>query len=268
MKEFVNALFIGDVVGKPGLKAVEQYLPIFIEKYQPDIVIANGENAADGKGITDSEIEELKLYGVDVITTGNHVWDNWAGRKVLAKYTDLIRPMNYPQGNPGLGFTFHKIDDDIEVAVLNLQGRTFMQSIDCPFKAADYALSQIAERTKLIIVDFHADATAEKIAFSWYLDGRVSAVIGTHTHVQTNDHTILPKGTAHISDVGMTGPYDSVLGMKKEIAIRRFTLQTTFKFEMAEDDIRLCATFLKISTATGTTKTIETIMYPPPIRNL
>ena len=266
MKEEINVLFIGDVVGKPGLKAVENYLPIFIEKYQPDIVVANGENAADGKGITEAEAELLFLNGIDIITTGNHVWDNWKGRSVLASHTNILRPLNYPQGNPGLGFTFHKIDDDIEVAVLNIQGRTFMQAIDCPFKAADFALNLIKERTKIVIVDFHADATAEKLAFAWYLDGKVSALFGTHTHIQTSDACILNDGTAYITDTGMTGPYDSVLGMRKDIAIKRFTLQTTFKFEMAENDIRFCGAFVKVSAATGKALLIESFMHPQPVR--
>lgn len=262
MNEEIKVLFIGDIVGTPGIKAVEDYLPVYIEKYQPDLVVFNGENAANGKGITEEEMELFLTLGADIITTGNHVWDNWKGKPLLAKTDKVLRPLNYPQGNPGLGYTFIELQSGQEAAVLNLQGRTFMQTIDCPFKAAEYALKQIQERTKIIVVDFHADATAEKIAFAWFMDGKVSAVIGTHTHIQTADACIMPQGTAYITDVGMTGPYDSVLGMKKEIAIRRFTLQTPHKFDMADGDVKLSGVFMKISSETGKANFIESFMYP------
>lgn len=262
MADMLKVIFIGDVTGKPGLQAMEQYLHIYIDKYQPDMVIVNGENAADGKGITEQESEQIFMLGADIITTGNHVWDNWKGKPLLAKSNKILRPLNYPQGNPGLGFTYHQLADELQIAVLNMQGRTFMQSIDCPFRTTDFALKSIREKTNLIIVDFHADATAEKVAFARYLDGKVSAVIGTHTHIQTADAQILPQGTGYITDVGMTGPYDSVLGMKKEIAIKRYTLQTPFKFEMATDDIRLSGVYLEISKQTGHTVLIESFCYP------
>jgi len=262
MNNEIKVLFIGDIVGKPGIKAIEDFLPVYNEKYEPDLVVFNGENAADGKGITNAETEQFLMFGADIITTGNHVWDNWKGRPLLAKTKKVLRPLNYPQGNPGLGYTFIELPDGKEAAVMNLQGRTFMQTIDCPFKSADYALKSISERTNIIIVDFHADATAEKMAFGWFLDGRVSAVIGTHTHIQTNDARILPQGTGYITDVGMTGPYDSVLGMRKDIAIRRFTLQTPHKFEMAENDTKISGVFLKIDTESGKTTFIESFIYP------
>lgn len=262
MSNTLNILFIGDVVGNPGMKAVRDHLPIFIEKYEPDLVVINGENAADGKGITETESKQLFLYGADVITSGNHVWDNWKGKPLLSTNQKILRPLNYPPGNPGLGFCFHQIDDNLEVAVLNLQGRTFMQTIDCPFRAADFALGIIEQRTKIILVDFHAEATAEKIAMGWHLNGRVSAVVGTHTHIQTNDARILSEGTAYISDVGMTGPYDSVVGLKKDIALKRFMLQTPFKFEMAEKDSHLCGAFIKVDRVTSKSVAIESFIYP------
>jgi len=267
MNDEITVLFIGDIVGKPGMTAVEKYLPMYNEKYEPDLVIFNGENAAAGKGITEAELDEFLLQGADIITTGNHVWDNWKGKPLLAKTNKVLRPLNYPQGNPGLGYTFIELPNGKEAAVLNLQGRTFMQTIDCPFKTADFALKSIKERTNIIIVDFHADATAEKMAFGWYLAGKVSAVIGTHTHIQTADAQILNEGTAYITDVGMTGPYDSVLGMKKEIAIRRFTLQTPHKYDMAENDIKISGVFLKISTDTGKATFIESFVHPKFITN-
>ena len=262
MNNEIKILFIGDIVGKPGIEAIEKYLPVFNEKYEPDLVIFNGENAADGKGITQVELDQFLMHGADIITTGNHVWDNWKGKPLLAKTDKVLRPLNYPQGNPGLGYTFIKIADEIEVAILNLQGRTFMQTIDCPFKAADHALKNIANRTNIIIIDFHADATAEKMAFAWYLDGKVSAIIGTHTHIQTSDARILPAGTGYITDVGMTGPYESVLGMRKDIAVKRFTLQTPYKYEMADKDIKISGVFIKVSTETAKTTYIESFVYP------
>lgn len=262
MSEKLKVLFIGDVTGKPGLQALEEYLHIYTDKYEPDMVIVNGENSADGKGITEQESEQIFLLGADVITTGNHVWDNWKGKPLLAKSSKILRPLNYPQGNPGFGYTLHQLKDETEVAVLNLQGRTFMQSIDCPFRTTDYALKSIKEKTNHIIIDFHADATAEKVAYAWYLDGKVSAIIGTHTHIQTADAQIFPRGTGYITDVGMTGPYDSVLGMRKDIAIKRYTLQTPFKFEMASDDKRLSGVYFEISKHTGKTLFIESFCYP------
>lgn len=266
MKEVINTIFIGDIVGKPGLKAVQTHLPGLIEKYQPDLIIANGENAADGKGITEEEASQLTIQGVDIITTGNHVWDNWKGRQILAQNQTILRPLNYPHGNPGLGFTFYQIEDGPEIAVLNLQGRTYMQAIDCPFRAADFALNLIKERTSIIFVDFHADATAEKIAFSWYVDGQVSAIFGTHTHVQTADAWIMPQGTGYITDVGMTGPYNTVLGLRKDIAIKRFLLQTPFKFEMGDGDLRICGVYTKVNTTSGKTLMIEPFMLPQPLK--
>jgi hypothetical protein len=262
VSNYINILFIGDIVGESGIKALGEHLPSIKAKYSPEFIIMNGENVCCGKGITEQEANILFDFGANIITTGNHVWENWKSKPLLSSNPRVLRPLNYPSGNAGYGYFLYKIRDNLDIAVLNLQGRTFMNSIDCPFKSADFALNAISERTKIIIVDFHADATAEKQAMGWHLDGRVSAVIGTHTHVPTADACILPKGTAYISDVGMTGPYDSVVGMKKEVALKRFILQTPHKFEIAENDIKLCAVHLIIDALTGQAIHIEQIIYP------
>ena len=268
MSELKNILFIGDVVGLPGLDTVKRYLPVFIEKYKPDLIIANGENACFGRGLTAKEATQLFEMGINVITSGNHVWENWKAKQLLSQNPNVLRPLNYPSGNTGKGFTFFKSADGTNFAVLNLQGRTYMQTIDCPFRSADFALNLIVGITKNIIVDFHADATAEKQSIAWYLNGRVSAVIGTHTHVPTADASILSEGTAYITDVGMTGPFDSVVGMRKDIAISRFLLQTPYKYEIACEDLRMCGVFLQIDSLTGKTVKIESFMYPEARRSL
>lgn len=262
MSSIIKVLFIGDIVGEPGLTSTEKFLPELKNKYQTNFIIANAENVCDGKGVTEKEANRLFEVGVHIITTGNHVWDNWKSKPLLASNSKVLRPLNYPSGNAGMGYTFHNISEEITIAVLQLQGRTFMQTIDCPFRSADYALKSISEKTKNIIVDFHADATAEKIAMGWHLDGRVSAVIGTHTHVPTADASILPNGTAYITDTGMTGPYDSVVGMKKEVALKRFILQTPHKYEMASEDVHICGVFLEIDSSTGQAMKIEQIIFP------
>ncbi len=262
MKNKLKVLFVGDIVGEPGLNAAKTYLPQIKEKHEIDFIIINGENITNGKGLTEKEAELLFSLGAKVITTGNHIWDNWKSRPLLAANPNILRPLNYPSGNPGKGYTLVDLDDETAICVLQLQGRTFMQTIDCPFKTADYALKAISEKTKIIIVDFHAEATAEKICMGWYLDGKVSAVIGTHTHIPTADASILPNGTAYISDVGMTGPFDSVVGMRKDIAIKRFTLQTAHKYEMAEGDERLCSVLVTIDKLTGQSESIKPIILP------
>lgn len=256
-----SVLFVGDVVGEPGMSAVREHLPKLIDEYAADFVIVNGENVTNGKGITDPEAKELYSLGTDIITTGNHIWDNWQSKPLLAKDEKLIRPYNYPPGNIGKGYRIVSKNNN-DVAVIQIQGRTYMSSIDCPFRAIDNVLNQIAGKAKIIIIDFHAEATAEKIAMSWHLDGRVSAIVGTHTHIQTADACLLPNGTAYISDVGMTGPYDSVLGLDKEIALKRFTLQTAHKFKMAEKDPRISAVHLLIDADTGQALTITPIVLP------
>lgn len=258
----VKIFFVGDIFGEAGLFAISNFFPFFLEKFHPDFVIGNAENAAQGKGLTDEIAEQLFSAGFDTLTTGNHIWDNWKSRPLLAANFKILRPLNYPAGNPGLGYNVYHTDDNIPIAVVNLQGRTFMQTIDCPFRSADKALADLQNKAKIIVVDFHAEATAEKITLGRYLDGRVSAVIGTHTHIQTSDEKILPSGTAYISDVGMTGPYDSVLGMKYEIALRRFILQTPHKFMPATDDIHLAGVLLEINPNNGKCIAIEKVFYP------
>jgi len=264
----LSVLFIGDIVGNPGMNAIRTFLPSFIAKYSADCVIINGENIVNGKGLTEKEANELFSLGAHVITTGNHVWENWQSRPLLASNPLVLRPINYPPGNPGRGSAIASVRDGLKVGVLQLQGRTYMSAIDCPFRAADAALAKLQAQCKMIIVDFHADATAEKIAMGWHLDGKVSAVLGTHTHVQTADARILPNGTAYITDVGMTGPYDSVLGMQKEIALKRFILQTAHKYETATDDVRLCGANVVLDEQTGKALSIEPFMFPEPARKV
>jgi hypothetical protein len=264
LEKNIDVLFIGDIVGDRGINSVEEKIPALIEKYNPDLIIANGENAAAGKGLTEEEANKLFNLGVDILTSGNHVWDNWKSKPLLSSNQRVIRPLNYPPGNAGRGYTFFTLEDGKEIGILNLQGRTYMQAIDCPFRAADYALKTIQERTNIIIVDFHADASAEKVAMGWHLDGKVSAIIGTHTHIQTADACILPQGSAYITDVGMTGPYDSVVGLKKDIALKRFIFQTPFKYELATDDVRLCGVNIIINPTNGKAFSIESFMMPEP----
>jgi metallophosphoesterase (TIGR00282 family) len=268
MSKTLTVLFIGDIVGNPGMNAIRLFLKSFIEKHQADIVILNGENICNGKGVTEKEAHELFALGAHVITTGNHIWENWLSRPLLATNPMVLRPYNYPPGNAGKGMTILELPNLPAIGVLQLQGRTYMQSIDCPFRGADHAIARLRERTPIIIVDFHADATAEKVSMGWHLDGRASAVLGTHTHIQTADATILPRGTAYISDVGMTGPYDSVLGMSKEVALKRLLLQTAHKYEMAENDAKLSGVVLTINRETGKSESIEPFMYPPMRRSI
>lgn len=262
MSQSLNILFIGDIVGIVGLKACLAALPQLIEKYASDCIIINGENICNGKGITETEAAQLFQAGAHVITTGNHIWENWKSRPLLTSNRNVLRPLNYPRENPGNGYVTATLKDGRKVGVLQLQGRVYMQPIDCPFAAADRALAKIRTETNIIFVDMHAEATAEKITLGWYLDGQVSAVAGTHTHVQTADARILPGGTAYITDVGMTGPYDSVIGMQKEIALRRFLLQTAHKYEVATDDVRVCGIHVAVDEKSGKATAIENFTVP------
>ncbi len=255
----MRILFIGDIIGQPGRQALKALLPNITGKYKTDFVIANGENAAAGFGITETTASEIFACGVNVITTGNHVWDKKEALTYLAKEHRVLRPVNYPPDVPGNGSIVVTTPGQISVAVLNIAGRVFMNSLDCPFRAAKTALESIRESANIIIVDFHAEATSEKIAFAYYLDGLVSAVIGTHTHVQTADEKILPNGTAYISDVGMTGPMHSVIGIDKNQIIGKFLTGMPRKFDIADGKSMLNAVVVDIDEKNGKATGIQRI---------
>jgi metallophosphoesterase (TIGR00282 family) len=261
----VKILFIGDIFGRPGRTIVKDRLPALVKKYDADLVIANGENAAAGFGITPPLAEDLFELGIDVLTTGNHVWD----KREIVDYFQMadgnhngmarriLRPANYPSDMPGWGL-YEGRKNEVPYAVINLQGRVFMASNDDPFRVADQLLKEI--KAKIIFVDMHAEATSEKISLGWYLDGRVTAIVGTHTHVPTADERVLPGGTAYITDVGMTGPYESVIGVKKELVVGKFLSNMPVRFEPATGDVRLCAVVVDCDEASGHARTIERLM--------
>jgi metallophosphoesterase (TIGR00282 family) len=252
-------LFIGDIVGSPGRMAVRELLPPLIAKKKINFVIANCENAAAGFGVTKKNVEELYNYHIDVLTSGNHIWNKKEVLEFIGDYEKLLRPANYPAATPGSGSVLIPTVTGEYVGVLNLAGRIFMQPIDCPFVTAKTKIDELRKKTNIIIVDIHAEATSEKKALGWYLDGEVSAVLGTHTHVQTADEEILPQGTAYISDAGMTGPFDSVIGINKETIIERFLTQMPNKFDVAKDDIRMQGVIMNIDVASGKANSIERI---------
>lgn len=262
MSETFNVLFIGDVVGEQSVKALDKKIDSLVNKYSSDFIIVNGENVWNGKGLNEDEANDIFAMGADVITTGNHIWENWKSRPLLATNPKVLRPYNYPTGNPGRGYVITESKKGLPVGVLQLQGRSFMQTIDCPYRGAESALHYIQPKAKIIIVDFHAETTAEKIALGWHLDGKVSAIVGTHTHIQTADAQILPEGTAYITDVGMTGPYDSILGLKKEIGLKRALLQTAHKYEVAEGAVSIAGVAIEIDIETGKANKIESFMTP------
>ena len=252
----MRILFVGDVVGAPGRRIVRQRLKGLKLDLGADLTIVNGENAAGGAGLTTTTAEELFAAGAEVITTGNHVWDKRDVLGLLEREPRLLRPANYPEGSPGSGVFVLPVAGT-SVAVLNLMGRVFMPLLDDPFRAADRILAEIRGVAPVVIVDFHAEATSEKMAFAWSFDGRVSAVIGTHTHVATADARVLPGGTAFITDAGMTGPFDSVIGVKKEQAIERFRTSRSIPYETAEGDVRLSAVRVDVDPASGRAQAIE-----------
>ncbi|MCK4738531.1 MAG: TIGR00282 family metallophosphoesterase [Deltaproteobacteria bacterium] len=242
----LNILFIGDLIGSPGRDAFAKLLPSLRERYSPDVVIVNGENSAGGFGITAPIYEELLSVGADVITSGNHIWDKKEILKVIDTLPKLIRPANFPANAPGRGSFVLELEGGVKVGFLNLAGRVFMEALECPFKVALAEVERLKKETNFIIVDMHAEATSEKVALGHYLDGKVSAVIGTHTHVQTADEKILAGGTAYITDAGMTGPFDSVIGVDKEIIIKRFVTSMPARFEVASGENELNGVFVKI----------------------
>ncbi len=255
----VKILFIGDIVGRPGRQIVRDALPRLIDQHMIDLVVANGENAAAGFGLTPDVVSELFSLGIDVLTTGNHVWDKRDGLVCLEQEPALLRPANYPAGAPGHGVGVFKTPAGLSVAVVNLEGRVFMGNLDCPFRKADAILEDLDSDQRIIFVDFHAEATSEKGALAAYLDGRVSAIVGTHTHVQTADERVLPGGTAFISDVGMSGARDSVIGIRKELSIQRFMTQMPVRYEIAKKDPVLCAVVVSIDESTGKATGIERV---------
>ena len=261
MGNTVRILFIGDVFGQPGRRAVKELLPGLVAEFAPDLVLANGENAAAGFGITPPLVEELLDQGIAVLTSGNHIWDKKEILPYLAEHADgrLLRPANYPGDSPGHGLYVGKTRAGLEYAVLNLQGRVFMSAIDCPFRTADTLLEKIPPHIKIRIVDMHAEATSEKRALGWYLDGRVTAVVGTHTHIPTADETVQPQGTAYITDLGMTGPYDSVIGIEKATVIEKFLKQIPARFEVAKGDVQLCGVLMEADAETGRAVAIQRI---------
>lgn len=247
-----NILFIGDIVNTAGITAVEKLLPELKREFHVDLTIGNAENVSNGRGITLKEADRLFHSGVDVLTGGNHMWDKEKVALVFDKYPQtVLRPANYPNGATGVGFTYCIAKSGAVVAVMNVQGRLFMQAIDCPFQVTDKLLPQIRNQTNIIFIDFHAEATAEKIAYANAYDGQVSAVIGTHTHVPTADTCILPKGTAFQCDAGMTGAHDGVIGMELESVIQSFRVPTRMQMNNAQGDIRLNGVWIEIDNASG-----------------
>ncbi|GAB7028495.1 TIGR00282 family metallophosphoesterase [Geotalea toluenoxydans] len=255
----VKLLFLGDVVGKPGRQALSYELHRLVDRYLVDLVIANGENAAGGFGITEETAKDLFGCGIHMLTSGNHIWDKKDALSFIKKEEKLVRPANYPEGTPGQGSAIIRTAGGVKVAVLNLEGRVFMNNLDCPFRVADREIERLNVETPIIFVDFHAEATSEKAALGFYLDGRVSAVVGTHTHVQTSDERILPGGTAYMTDAGMCGAFDSVIGVRKEEAIERFLTQLPTKFEVAKKNIRLNAVVIEVNETSGKAISIERI---------
>jgi len=255
-------LFIADIVGKAGRQALQELLPGLVQEHEVTLVVANGENAAGGFGLTREVLDEIHEAGVQVVTSGNHIWDKKEALTLFTQDANLLRPANYPLGVPGRGNVVVRDRNGHLVGILNLMGRVFMGELDDPFRVAERELERMQPETNTILVDFHAEATAEKIAMGWYLDGRVSAVIGTHTHVQTADERLLPGDTAYITDVGMTGPFDSVIGMKKEISLKRFLTGIPARFEAASGDPWLCGAWVRVDTVTGRATGIGRIQKP------
>jgi hypothetical protein len=260
----MKVLFIGDIVGKIGRNATKALIPTVATRYKIDLVVANGENAAGGFGITDKIVTELLSCGVHIITTGNHVWDKKEFIPQISKEDRVLRPLNYPPGVPGYGSLLYSLRSGIKVAVINLSGRVFMSPIDCPFRVGKAEIERLSSETKIMIIDFHAEATSEKIAFGYYVDGKVSAVIGTHTHVQTADEKILPGGTAYITDVGMTGPSNSVIGIEKGQIIERFLTSMPMRFETATGEGIFSALVIEIDEETGKSAAVQRLQLKYP----
>lgn len=255
----MKILFIGDIVGSPGREAIKNLLPELKKEFNLDFVIANAENAAGGSGITPKVAEELFNYSVNILTSGDHIWKKREIMELINQEPRILRPVNFPPGAPGRGWELFKVKDNFRIGVMNVQGRVFMEALDCPFRTARQAQEELSKDTKLIIVDIHAEATSEKVALGWYLDGKVSAILGTHTHIQTADEKILPAGSAYITDVGMTGSVDSVIGRRIEDVLERFLTSIPVRFEVAKENIQLQGVVLDIDENTGKARSIVRI---------
>ena len=248
---------LGDIVGRSGRKIIHDLLKEIKDEYKADFIIANGENGAGGNGLTPKIAEELFESGINVLTSGNHIWD----KKEIIEFIDeekrLIRPANYPPGTPGSGWTVLEVNKECKVGVINISGRVFLDALDCPFRAIDEILPKIKSYTPVIIIDFHAEATSEKEAFGWYVDGLASAVCGTHTHVQTSDARVLPQGTGYITDVGMSGARDGILGIQREPVIQKFITQMPVRFEVASGVLQIEGVYLEVDESKGQCLQIE-----------
>ncbi len=253
----MKVLFIGDIIGSPGRRVVNNLIPAIVSEHKIDMVIANCENAAGGFGVTRGIVDELYRNKISVLTSGNHIWNRKETADFIEDYETLLRPANYPEGSPGWGSVVARSISGKPIGVLNLMGRVFMNPLDCPFRVAEKEIRKLKDETNIIIVDMHAEATSEKQALGWFLDGKVSAVLGTHTHVQTADERILPQGTAYITDVGMTGAFDSVIGMKKDIIIKKFLTLMPARYDVAKRDVWLQGVIVNIDDETGKSFSIE-----------
>ena len=260
----MRVLFIGDIVGEPGRKAVKTLVPVLRDRHALDVVIANGENSAGGSGLTSKTAEEILSAGVDVVTTGDHVWDQKEVMTLLPNEPRVLRPLNYPAGTVGQGTHVFKVSGKGLMAVVNLQGRVFMPELDNPFVVGEAEVRKLRTETKIILVDFHAEATSEKIAMARFLDGQISALIGTHTHVQTSDEQIFPGGTAFLCDAGFTGPHDSVLGREIEPVVKRFLTYTPQRFHVATGRVLLQGAIIEIDESTGRATSISRVSEPLP----
>jgi metallophosphoesterase (TIGR00282 family) len=255
----MKILFIGDIVGAPGRQAISELLPGLKKEFSLSFAIANAENASGGSGITAKVAKELFDSGLDVLTSGDHIWRKREIFEIINEEKRILRPINFPPGAPGRGLEVFKTIEGFKVGVVNVQGRVFMEALECPFRTTLQAVETLSKESKIIIVDIHAEATSEKVALGWYLDGKVSAVLGTHTHIQTADEKILPQGCAYITDVGMTGPTDSVIGRKIEDVLERFITSVPTRFEVAEANIQLQGAVIDIDEETGKARSIVRI---------
>jgi hypothetical protein len=258
----MRILFIGDIVGKAGRQAIHGVLEKVILEHGIEFTVANGENAAGGMGITPSIALEILDQGVDVLTSGNHIWAKKEIIPFLDEESRILRPANYPTQVPGRGVGVFESRNGKRVGVINLEGRVFMKNLDCPFRVGEKEVEILRKQTNIIIVDFHAEATSEKMAMGWFLNGKVTAVLGTHTHVQTNDERIFSGGTGYITDVGMTGPLASVIGIRKQVALERFLTQIPWKFDVATEEIELQGVVVEIDSETGKARNIQRIRVP------